>query len=76
MFVNVQFLSIITKHKTELSLQFNRDISICVLNTYLKKAEQERNEKNPDQSTAKKVRVLEALSATGEIEHFVIEHED
>lgn len=46
--------------------QFNRDISICVLNTYLKKVDEERNEKkSKDPTSPRKVRVLDALSATG-----------
>lgn len=56
--------------------EFNRDISICVLNTFLKIYKNEpkpkpkafgpkRHHENESASTEKKVRILEALSATG-----------
>jgi tRNA (guanine26-N2/guanine27-N2)-dimethyltransferase len=53
--------------------EFNRDISICVLNTFLSMYKDELNEKkksvrrtksNEDKSE-KKIRILEALAATG-----------
>lgn len=48
--------------------QFNRDISICVLNTFLDIYRSEVEAKNAKKETpkpARKVRILEALSATG-----------
>lgn len=48
--------------------EFNRDISICVLNTFLdiyRKENEAKNAKQKDPKPAKKVRILEALSATG-----------
>jgi tRNA (guanine26-N2/guanine27-N2)-dimethyltransferase len=52
--------------------EFNRDISICVLNTFLdiyrKEPEHKTNtrrDKQPPSDGPKKIRILEALSATG-----------
>jgi tRNA (guanine26-N2/guanine27-N2)-dimethyltransferase len=48
--------------------EFNRDISICVINTFLdiyRREKAEKNAKQKDPKPARKVRILEALSATG-----------
>lgn len=48
--------------------EFNRDISICVLNTFLniyKNEIESRSSKRETPSADKKIKILEALSATG-----------
>jgi tRNA (guanine26-N2/guanine27-N2)-dimethyltransferase len=53
--------------------EFNRDLSICVINTFLKILKEERElpkkqtrkERFKEKETSGKIRILEALSATG-----------
>jgi tRNA (guanine26-N2/guanine27-N2)-dimethyltransferase len=50
--------------------EFNRDVSICVLNTFFTQYHKEQEEKEakrakPSTKPKKKIRILEALAATG-----------